>query len=139
MKFKIIIYIIVFIFVVLVYTIVNHKEFKTLVCNGDFALADGISSQEYTFEGDSNYIKKQKIEVIIHTTNKSIIDDYLSILRDNEECHDIVVKEELISYICDYDLVINHFYSSIEDDNGRLSFKVVKSRFEEDSFVCYYK
>ena len=139
MKFKIVISIIVFIFVVLVYTIVNQKVYKTLVCNGDFALAEGVSSQEYTFEGVNNYIKTQKLEVILHTTNQDIMDDYLSIVSKNEECHDIIVKEDLLSYICDYDLEKNHYYSSIEDNDGRLSFKTVKEKFEEDSFVCYYK
>ena len=139
MKKMMIISVIVFIVIVGFFIITSTDLNRTLVCNGDFDLADGNSSQEYVFYGVNEYVKKEKLEVILHTSSKDIIDEYLSIVKNNEECHNIIVEDDYLSYICDYDLVNNHYYSSIEDNSGNLSFKVLKAKFEEDSFVCSYK
>lgn len=139
MNKKIIISIIFFIIVIILIVLLYKDQPKVLVCNGDVVLVGGRSDIEHTFEGINDIVKKEKLEVRMFIDDINSIDDYIEIIKDNEDCYDMLVEDNFISYTCDYDLEEVHFYDDLEDSNHRLSFKVIKQKFEEDNFVCVYK
>ena len=139
MNKKIIISIIFFIIIILLFIIGTKDTYKVLICNGDITVIDGQANQEYTFEGINGFVKKEKLDVRLFVFDNSSIEEFIEIIKNNNDCTDIYITDDFISYTCTYDLEKNHFYAELEDSNNRLAFDVIKEKMEEDNFVCTYE
>lgn len=137
---KIIILSIVIFILIICFIIFRHMDKEVvLVCNGDYVLIGSQANQEYTFEGINDYINKEKLEVRMFTNDTETVEEYYNIINSNSECSDIITDNDFISYTCIYDLVKDHYYEDLEDEDHKLRFDVIKKKFEEDNFICEYK
>ena len=143
MKKNVIIFlIIIFIFISILIFFNKTKEDKVVVmeCNNEVELVQSKSIQRYTFIGKDNKVETEDLEVKLYVDEIDLINDYKRILEEQEECTNIEIIDNYITYHCHYDLLKNHqYYGDIEDENGILSFSKLKYALEEDNYICFYK
>ena len=109
-------------------------------CNNEIELVQSKSIQKYTFTGKNNKVETETLEVKLYVDDIELIDEYKRILEEKEECTNLKVFDNYLTYECHYDLLKNHqYYGDIEDEDGTLSFSKLKYVFEEDNYVCFYK
>ena len=139
MNKKIVISIIFLIIIILLFVVCSQDVYKTLECNGDVDLIGSHANQTYIFEGKNNYIEKQVLEVRLTANEESLAIEYYDNVKEDETCTDLTRKDNFVSYTCTFDLLKDHYYEDLEDENHRLRFDVIKKSFEEDNFICNYK
>lgn len=133
----------IIIFISLIVTLVLFLVFKNdseivMICKKESSMVDGDAYTEYTFKGNSKKVLSQKLFVKLYITTEDLINNYREILKERENCSEIIINSSYISYTCNYDLTKDHFYVDIEED-GILKFSNLEKVFLEDNYLCEYK
>ena len=112
----------------------------TMVCDLNVDLVQSRSIQKYIFKGKNDKVETEDLNVKIYFDDVNLIDDYKKIIDGKNECGNIQIFDDSISYHCFYDLVNEHqYYFNIEENDGTLFFKKLKAELEKDNYICFYK
>lgn len=112
---------------------------KTMECNIKTNMVDSEAELKYVFKGKNDIAKEQFLYAKLYITDENLINEYQNIISGNLECGGIDIFDNYISYNCYYDLVNEHYYEDLEDEDGDLSFIKLKEAFENDNYICEYK
>ena len=142
MKKKLIVTILLLLLVVLFFLFLflfAPKKKKKMECSIDTILIENEANLLYKFTGYGDRVYEQVLFVTLNVTDEELINDYQRIMSENMECGGFELFDDHISYRCDYDLIKGHYYEELENEDGEITFDILKNYYEGEKYTCTYK